>query len=273
PGGGRDGGLSFSIGSKGYIGGGFDGQNVHDDMYEYDPSQNKWTLLDPFPGGAVIFPASFVINGKAYVGTGDQGGVEIRQFWEYDPIAASWTRKADFAGDLRQTAIGFSIGNKGYIGGGMSGYTTNRTDFWEYDVQTNSWTKVADTDLSDAHTAWSTGFVLGNTMYYGLGVKFPEFSFSKKFYKKTFSGPSALERNEGIPGFSVYPNPAKESVHIHGEGMVILRITLYDSKGQALNSWEGEHLDINTAGVLPGVYFLNVETDKGILREKIILSQ
>lgn len=273
PGGGRDGGFSFAIGSKGYVGGGFDGQNLHKDMYEYDPAQNKWTLLVPFPGGPVIFPASFVINGKAYVGTGDQGGVEIRQFWEYNPTTLSWTKKADFPGDLRQTAIGFSIGNKGYIGGGMSNYTTNRKDFWEYDVQSNAWTKVANADLTDEHTAWSTGFVIGNTMYYGLGVKFPEFSFSKKFYKKTFPGPSAVEKSEMITGLSIYPNPAKDRVFIHNDGVVILKITLYDSKGQTLNSWEGEHREINTAGVLPGVYFLNVHTDKGILREKIIITQ
>lgn len=273
PGGGRDGGYSFSIGNKGYIGGGFDGNNLHNDLYEYDPLQDKWTLLAPFPGGPVIFPASFVIDGKAYVGTGDQGGVEIQQFWEYDPTNNSWTKKADFAGEKRQTAIGFSIGNKGYIGGGMSGYATNRQDFWEYDPQGNTWKKVVNADLSDQHTAWSTGFVLGNTFYFGMGVKFPEFSYSNKFFKRSFSGTSALMEEEFQNRISIYPNPAKNLIKIHSEHLLIRRITLYDSKGQTLNSWEGEHREINTGGVLPGVYFLNVETDQGILNKKIIITQ
>lgn len=272
PGGPRDGGFAFSIGNKGYIGGGFDGQYLHDDLYEYDPGQDKWTLLPPFPGGPVIFPASFVIAGKAYVGTGDQSGVEIQQFWQYDPGVNAWTKKADFAGAKRQTAIGFSIGNKGYFGGGMSGYTTNRKDFWEYDPQNNTWTIVADADLADDHTAWSTGFVIGNNAYFGLGVKFPEFTYSNKFYKRTFSGPNALT-NLSSKGLIVYPNPAKESVTIRSEACVILKITLNDTKGLTLNIWEGEHQEISTAGVLPGVYFLNVQTSSGMIREKLIVSE
>ncbi|HCS20298.1 MAG TPA: hypothetical protein DIW47_07010 [Bacteroidetes bacterium] len=273
PGGPRDGGFSFSIGNKGYIGGGFDGQYLHNDLYEYDPLLDKWTLLAPFPGGPVIFPASFVIDGKAYVGTGDQGGVEIQKFWEYNPTNNTWTKKADFAGEKRQTAIGFSIGDKGYIGGGMSGYSINRQDFWEYDPQADSWTKLANADLSDEHTAWSTGFVIGNTVYYGLGVKFPEFSYSKKFFKRSFSGPNGFKENELIDKLRIYPNPARALVNIESEGVIIHKITLCDMKGQTLNSWEGEHRELNTAGVLPGVYFLNMETDKGIRREKLILTQ
>lgn len=266
----RDGGFAFSIGNKGYIGAGFDGQYLHNDMHEYDPAQNKWTAKAGFPGGPVIFPASFVLNGKAYVGTGDQGGTEIQQFWEYNPGTNTWAQKANFAGEKRQTAIGYALGNRGYIGGGMAEYNTNRKDFWEYNPWNNSWSKVADADLSTNHTAWSCGFVIGNNLYYGLGVEFPAFTFSNKFFKRTFPSTTGLNESEKLSRIKIYPNPAQNIINIESEIAEIKEIVLYDLKGAEVLKFAGHQNYLNISEIQNGVYVLKITTSNEVIREKII---
>jgi N-acetylneuraminic acid mutarotase len=271
PGGARDGGYAFAIGNKGYIGGGFDGQYLHNDLYEYDPVQNKWTAKTNYPGGPVIFPASFVINGKAYVGTGDQGGIEIQQFWEYNPDNDKWTQKADFAGEKRQTAIGYALGNRGYIGGGMFEYNTNRKDFWEYNPWTNSWSKVADADLTTNHTAWSSGFVIGNNLYYGLGVDFPAFTFSNKFFKRTFPSTTGLNKTEKLSKIKIFPNPVQDYITIESEIEEIEEILLYDIKGTEILRINGNENPLDISTFENGVYVLQINTSGEVFREKIII--
>ena len=122
--------AGFSIGSKGYLGTGFDNNhNVTKDFWEYDPVANKWfPKADAFVTNGAV---GFSIGSKGYIGT---GGSEPSSFWEYDVAANSWWQKADFGGTGRQGAVGFSIGDKGYLGTG-SAYTLEK-DFWEYTPDT-----------------------------------------------------------------------------------------------------------------------------------------
>lgn len=263
PGGERDAGFSFSIDDKGYVGGGFDGQYLAQDLYSYEPAQDKWTKLADFPGGPVIFPVAFVLNGKAYVGTGGQGSDEIQDFWEYDPSDNSWTQVADFAGDKRQCAVAFTIGNKGYVGGGMSGYSTNRPDFWEYDPAQNGWTKVAGADFPTLSTAWSTGFALGGDVYFGLGVDFPDFTFSKEFYKRSFTTVSNVRAPSIQEKINLFPVPATNhlSLDLRAE-MKLERVLVMDAKGVLCATFNEKEMDISA---LPaGIYFLRIYTNEGL---------
>jgi hypothetical protein len=121
--------VGFSIGSKGYIGAGFDVDAIKD-FWEYDPVADTWTRKADL--GTVLSAAvGFSIGSKGYIGTG--GGYansDKKDFWEYDPAADIWTQKADFGGTARALATGFSIGGKGYIGVGHDSKVAK--DFWEY---------------------------------------------------------------------------------------------------------------------------------------------
>src|SRR5713101_5953478 len=109
----RFGAVGFSIGSKGYIGTGYDGA-YRKDFWEYDPGTNAWSqkadCCPPAREGAV----GFSIGDKGYVGTGSFSHGFKKDFWEYDPATNAWTQKADFGGTAREGAVGFSIGSKGY---------------------------------------------------------------------------------------------------------------------------------------------------------------
>lgn len=262
PAGNRDGFFSFSIGNKGYVGGGFDGAYIRSDFYEYNAENDKWRKLSDFPGGAVLFGCAFVINGKAYVGTGGQGTHEIQTFYEFDPATEKWTKKANFKGGIRQAAVAFSIGDKGYIGGGMTGYQSNYSDCWAYNSNNDSWTKVNDI-LPTKSTAWSTAFVIDNTVYVGTGVMLPDFNFSNSFYTHSFENALSIE-NFSPAELSIYPNPANDKLNVNlnspiKNGMLEIR----DLKGRIIKTFEIKSNNVlEISNLNKGVYFITIKSDQ-----------
>ncbi len=158
--------AEFSIGSKGYIGTGFDGTASRDDLWEYDPATNVWTQKASM-NGARAEAFGFSIGSKGYIGMGQLAGVGyVNDFWEYDPSANAWTQKSNFGGVPRQNPAGFSIESKGYVGTGWDG--SYHKDFWEYDPSTDRWTRKADFPGSARDGA--VGFSIENKGYIGTGV-------------------------------------------------------------------------------------------------------
>jgi hypothetical protein len=173
PGGARYYAVSFSIGSKVFIGLGYaDGDLPKRDFWEWDQTTNLWTKKAEYPGNASPGSVGFSIGTKGYIGTGSNfstmGGTN--EFWEYDPATDSWTQKESLpTTPARAFAVGFSIGTKGYIGTGISdGGNSFYQDFWEWDQETNVWTKKSNFK-GDART-YAVGVSIGNKAYIGTGV-------------------------------------------------------------------------------------------------------
>jgi hypothetical protein len=163
----RFGAVGFSIGMKGYIGTGCDGDSLFSDFWEYDPIADTWTQKADFGGSARIYAVGFSINSKGYIGTGMDWDLRD-DFWEYDPIYNIWSQKASLEGGSRYGAVGFSVNSKGYIGTGSIIYEGEKTnDFWEYDPLSDDWTRK--TDFSGLPRNFATGFGIGNKGYLGTG--------------------------------------------------------------------------------------------------------
>ena len=212
-----DGAYTAVVNGKAYIIGGFDGTAAVNEVWEYDPESGHWYQKADYPGGQAIFPSGFVIGDKIYVGTGSPDGFSSKSdFYEYTPATDSWVQKADFPGVARQACVGFTVNNIGYMGGGESDYSTVYTDFYSYDVDSDSWTHEPALDFpEDASLAWSTAAVLGQNVYLGTGANFNggNLNFSDEFYKKTMPGLNVSEHQN--TGIDVYPNPAKDIIHIN----------------------------------------------------------
>src|SRR6266404_6091742 len=99
----RFGATGFSIGSKGYIGTGFDGIILDRDFWAYDPAINSWTQIANFRGTGRSNAAGFSIGSKGYIGDGYNGGY-TNEFWEYDSATNIWTQKAS-VGTPRQYEV------------------------------------------------------------------------------------------------------------------------------------------------------------------------
>lgn len=151
--------IGFSMGSKGYIGGGIDSSGgTPMDFWEYDPSLNFWIQKANLPGFASI---GFSIQQKGYILSGNN-------FLEYSPTIDLWTIKASFPGDTRDKPVAFSIGSKGYIGTGYSNVTGGLLkDFWEYNPASDTWTQK--TDFGGTARNKAIGFSIGGKGYIGTG--------------------------------------------------------------------------------------------------------
>ena len=148
--------MGFSIGNKGYLGGGDDeDSDAREDFWEYDPVFNSWTQKADLGGGPKSYGVGFSIGNKGYFGLGQGDGI-FPDFWEYDPLADAWAQKADFGGEPSTGAVGFSIGTKGYI--------KNAADFWEYDPLINGWVQKAD---FGGTPGGNVGFSIGTKGYIG----------------------------------------------------------------------------------------------------------
>ncbi len=181
---GRSGAVAFSIGTKGYIGTGYD-TNPTKDFWEYDSSTDTWAQKADFGGGERNHAAGFSIGNKGYIGTGLRLCMceNTQDFWEYNPATNVWTRKADFAGPPRHVAIGLSIGTKGYIGTGTTHAYSLYNDFWEYDPTVDTWTQKAD--FAGGARYYTAAFSISKKGYLGTGTDFTGggFTFRKDFWE------------------------------------------------------------------------------------------
>jgi hypothetical protein len=158
--------VVFTIGSKAYVGTGYDGSNRLNDFWEYDPLLNNWTRKADFPGVARNGAVAFGTDSKGYVGTGFDGVNRLKDFYEYDPKLDKWNKIADFAGSARYGAIAFGINNKGYVGTGDDGNFLK--DFWEYNPSLNQWTQKVS--LAGAKRRDAAAFVIDGKGYICAGI-------------------------------------------------------------------------------------------------------
>jgi len=161
--------FGFSIGTKGYVGGGRTSTTIFkSDFWEFDPVTNVWMQKASYPGGEKCSQASFVINDKAYVGLGFDLAYHD-EFYEYDPLTNIWIQKATFPGGERYSSTWFTIGNSGYIVGGWDGGALD--DCWEYTPATDTWVQKAN--FPGGNRQGGIGFAINNLGYACTGYNQP----------------------------------------------------------------------------------------------------
>lgn len=205
--------AGFSIGAKGYIGGGFRyDTGTYSDFWEYDPSTNTWTRKADFGGGGRSNPFGFSIGNKGYMGLGWNGGW-YRDFYEYDPATDKWIKKADFGGAAREYTTGFSIADNGYIG---TGYPV-QNDLWEYSPANNSWTPKAN--FKGVARGGAVGFSIGNKGYIGTGNNgLPVY---KDFWEYTPDSATGCAAPSGLSVTSITKTSATLKWNLFGSAPVV----------------------------------------------------
>jgi hypothetical protein len=152
--------FGFSLGDKGYVGGGFyNGQN----LWEYDASTDQWNQKQDHPilslaGNDDIGGISFTLNGLAYV-TGTN-----MNFWEYNSSTDTWSQKSYIHAVY---GVAFSINNKGYL------YNA-KGEMYEFDPQTNVW--IPKFDFTGTKMCYPGSFVINGKGYIGVGGFFDDLS-------------------------------------------------------------------------------------------------
>jgi len=148
PGKARNSATAFAVGSKGYYGTGYDGEDKYKDFWEYDPSSNTWKQIDDFPGTARYGCFSFGINNAGYVGGGYDDNY-LKDTYKYTPSTSKWTQIVSIGGSKRMYGSTFIIDNIAYVVGGINN-GTYVNDFWKFTPSNESWTQLRDvSDTSD----------------------------------------------------------------------------------------------------------------------------
>lgn len=173
--------IGFSIGSKGYMGGGEGylpkrGINVVaslNDFWQVDPSSNTWTqmasLLTPIERAA-----TFVVGSQGYVGTGysfnGSGSSVSNALYQYDQASNSWTQKASLPAAARCDAVGTSVDNEGYFGTGNDLLHPYYNDWWQYDPSSDHWTQKASLPLLNGQArSAASSFSIGQFGFISCG--------------------------------------------------------------------------------------------------------
>lgn len=126
------------------IGGYDDGQRWVRDVWCYNPVENSWHALAPFPGRNQRF-ATIALNNNIYVigGQVDHGRMSetLADAWRYNSITDTWTQIASMTKPRHGHGVAV-LGNKLYVVGGKSGWAKKFNDIERYDPALNIWTSV-----------------------------------------------------------------------------------------------------------------------------------
>jgi hypothetical protein len=140
----------FTVGSKGYVVGGFKNESAFNSYYtwEFDPSASpKWRKRANLSGVGRNMAEGFSIGNKGYIVAGKTDlpypydDVYNKALFEYNPSANTWTTKASFPGTGRTIPKSFVIDGYAYVGGGLKEGTWF-TDFYKYDPADNDWVQI-----------------------------------------------------------------------------------------------------------------------------------
>jgi N-acetylneuraminic acid mutarotase len=169
--------IAFAIGNFGYVGSGINSDSSTEpgaaklsDFYKYDPQNNSWQTIAPFPGGGgagVYFATGFAIDSKGYLCGGKFGPNSYsNQLWEYKPSIDQWAQLTSFPGGVRYQLSSFVIGTKGYVGLGTD-QDLYRNDFYAFNAATNQWSAISELPASERSAAMT--FSIGNRGFVCMG--------------------------------------------------------------------------------------------------------
>lgn len=163
----RSGTASFTIGSTGYTGVGYDGDDYLTSFWSYDMDGDFWSQKADFIGSARNAAVGFEIDGTGYIGSGYDGLDELADFYAYNAGSNSWQEIAALPTTGRRSAVAFGINGLGYFGTGYDG-ENDRKDFWKYNPATDSWSELVGFGGDKRRAA--TTFTIGDKVYLGTGV-------------------------------------------------------------------------------------------------------
>lgn len=233
-------GFAFAIGGKAYMGlGGFGpGLNLspkpdQKQVWQYDPTLDKWTQKNDFPGPPRIAPFYFTTATRGYVGGGDTAGAATGQyndFWQYNPQSDQWTRKAIFPSNniYKSGFSGFGLQDKGYVleAGSNSPQAAfqlqSSVRLWQYDEGGNTWAQKASLSVTGEKIISASCFTISNRGYAMVGM---ENNTSRNNFWQYDPATNQWGQQPDFPGYKLFG----ASFAINGKGYLGLGAGAYAS--------------------------------------------
>jgi N-acetylneuraminic acid mutarotase len=171
--------IGFSIGSKGYVGTGYDGDGYNSDFWQYDPDTNTWSEIQSYPGEKIEGGLAMIVGGKAYICAGRNNGLYHTDLWEFDPTGSEgvWTNRTpsdeesyydDYEDAVsRYDAVTFTFQDKAYIASGVSSSGAVTGTVYEFDPATSIWDER--TSFEGSVRSLAVAYVLEGRIFVGTG--------------------------------------------------------------------------------------------------------
>ncbi|MCF6129475.1 T9SS type A sorting domain-containing protein [Flavobacterium sp. AS60] len=90
------------------------------------------------------------------------------------------------------------------------------------------------------------------------------------FMNYVFGNSQLHSPNFELEQIAIYPNPAKEFVHVNAGQLAISKIQIINSLGQNIKTINDDFETIATADLTTGIYILKMDTSFGTINKKII---
>lgn len=169
--------VAFAVGTSGYIGTGYDGDEYNSDFYEFDGNTKTWREIVSYPGEKIESGVAFTVNNKGYVCAGRNNGLYNLDFWEFDPESVAWTKRSpdDDEADYdefkeavyRHNPVALTFGNVAYLVGGMSSSGAEVNTVYQFNGDTFNWDDR--TSFEGSARSLAVGFVLNGRAFVGTG--------------------------------------------------------------------------------------------------------
>jgi hypothetical protein len=226
-------------------------------LYSYNPTQNKWTGVQNFPGLNLEDASISVSNEKAYIMGGLKPAVvgsprsNSNDVWVFDPIPKSFVQLSNMPVAANGRLNSSSLGNKIY-------YNYGRDNFFEYNPITDSWTRKPSPSIVSRNPAGVVQYesIIGmfsfqNDLYLTTCTTFLSTYGNRRVFKwdstnETWNdiGITSWPGNSGIENTSIYVPTSREVFDI---GMINNRTSFYE---RTMVSWTTKTGVIQSSSVI-----------------------
>ena len=144
--------VGASNNGLGYIFGGVKCDGTYcNDLWQYNPLLNSWSVLAPLPAEGRSGSVHFVLNDTLYiVGGKNQQGI-LTEVWGYDISTNQWSQKTALPGNGIWRGTSFAYNNLGFVGMGrnnLNNQTDLNTEFFQLNPATQQWSSLPNPGLS-----------------------------------------------------------------------------------------------------------------------------
>ena len=169
----------------------------HNQLYQYDFDNEKWSIISDYPGGYAIKSLTVVHNDVLY----KIGGVyksPVTYFWEFNFQNQTWTQKDDIPFEFRRASY-FEIDEYLYI-------LTNEEELWKYSYQTDTFEKL--NDFPDEFFRFIHTYIINGDVYAATYDYTYKYHVETDSWTKIYSNPALSNYSEyNIFGFELYNTP------------------------------------------------------------------
>lgn len=164
----------------------------------------------------------------------------------------------------------YLLSPEGNLEGFVLKLNTEGNFLWAFNYKCDNYSSGRSMKIDDSGNIYSTGIFNGTADFQPGNEEFLLSSDSSNvFITKMHSNPLGLTEKINIEPLKLYPNPSGGLVRINIDGSAITAVFVYNSLGQKLENIGNKNL-IDLSTYPNGIYFVAVETDKGMRTGKLI---